>query len=162
MELQEITATRDVERYNQFLRARALPGPHAYTVLLGLDYFDLPSVVKAVKKGFAWKSFERFIKNIGLPMETIADIIGIPKRTLARRKAEGRLKPDESDHLLRLARVFARSLHLFDGDAEAARLWLTDLNIALGNIAPLEYARTEVGAQEVEHLVGRIQHGVFS
>ena len=160
METQEIT--RDVQRYNQFLKARALPGPHAYTVLLGLDYFDLPSVLKAVEKGFSWKCFERFVRNIALPAETIAEIIGIPKRTLARRKVEGRLKPDESDHLLRLARVFAKSLHLFAGDAEAARLWLTDLNMALGNIAPLEYARTEIGANEVENLVGRIQHGVFS
>ena len=156
-----VEVTKDVQRYNQFLKGRS-PGPHAYTVLLGLEYFDLPSVLKAVEKGFAWKSFERFVKNIALPAETIAEIIGIPKRTLARRKAEGRLQPDESDHLLRLARVFAKSLQLFAGDREAATLWLTDLNIALGNVAPLDYSRTEIGAREVEHLVGRIQHGVFS
>jgi putative toxin-antitoxin system antitoxin component (TIGR02293 family) len=153
--------TKDVERYRKFLKGR-WPGPHAYTVLLGLEYFDLPSVQKAVEKGFPWKSFERFVKNIGLPAESIADIVGIPKRTLARRKVEGRLKPDESDHLLRIARVFAKSLQLFDGDREAATLWLTDLNIALGRIAPLDYARTEVGASEVEALVDRIEYGIYS
>jgi len=41
-------------------------------------------------------------------------------------------------------------------------LWLTDDNIALGGVAPLEYARTEVGADEVENLVGQIQHGIFA
>jgi len=153
--------TKDVERYRRILKGPPL-GLHTYTVLLGLDYYDLPNILKAIQKGFRWKSFERFVENIGLPAEMIADLIGIPKRTLARRKTEGRLKPDESDHLLRLVRVFAKALELFDGDAEAARLWLTDLNMALGNIAPIDFARTEIGAQEVEHLVGRIQHGVFS
>ena len=155
------TVTKDVERYRKVLKGPSL-GPHTYTILVGLDYYDLPNILKAIEKGFPWKSFERFVANIALPAETIAEIIGIPPRTLARRKKEGRLKPDESDHLLRLARVFAKSLQLFHGDCEAATLWLTDLNIALGNIAPLDYARTEIGAQEVEHLVGRIQHGVFS
>jgi uncharacterized protein (DUF2384 family) len=27
---------------------------------------------------------------------------------------------------------------------------------------PLEYAETELGAREVEHLLGRIEHGVYS
>src|SRR5215212_9606759 len=143
--------TKDVARYRRILKGPSL-GPHTYTLLVGLDYYDLPNIVKAIQKGFSWKSFERFVENIALPAEVIAEIIGIPPRTLARRKKEGRLKPDESDHLLRLARVFAKSLQLFDGDREAATLCLTDLNMALGNIAPLDYARTEIGAQEVEAL----------
>ena len=45
---------------------------------------------------------------------------------------------------------------------EAATLFLTDINIALGGVAPLDFARTELGAEEVENLVGRIQYGIFS
>jgi len=154
-------ATKDVQRYTSFLHGRS-PGPQAYVVLLGLEYFDLPSLLKAVEKGLTWKAFARFVRNIGLPADSIGEIIGVPRRTLARRKAEGRLKPDESDRLLRLARVFAKSLQLFDGDHEAATLWLTDLNIALGRIAPLDFARTEIGADEVEALVDRIEYGIYS
>jgi putative toxin-antitoxin system antitoxin component (TIGR02293 family) len=154
------TMTKDIARFRE-LRNRP-PMPRNYVVLLGLDYFDLPSLLKAVEKGFSWKTFERFLKNIDLPAEMIADIMGIPRRTLARRKVEGRLKPDESDRLLRLARVFGSALDLYDGNREAAVLWLTDINIALGRIAPIEMARTQIGAEEVEHLVGRIQYGMFS
>jgi putative toxin-antitoxin system antitoxin component (TIGR02293 family) len=152
--------TKDVSRYWK-LRERPTM-PREYVVLLGLEYFDLPRILQAVEKGFFWKTFERFIKNIGLPAEQIADVLGIPRRTLARRKVEGRLTADESEKLLRLARVFGRALDLFHGDREAAVLWLTDINIALGGVAPLDFARTQLGAEEVSDLVGRIQYGIFS
>jgi putative toxin-antitoxin system antitoxin component (TIGR02293 family) len=151
---------RDLTRFKE-LRSRPST-PRSYVVLLGLDFFDLPSLLKAVEKGFAWKTFERFVRNIGLPTEQVADVLGIPRRTLARRKSEGRLKTDESDKLLRLARVFGSALDLFDGNRESAVLWLTDVNIALGKVAPIDIARTHVGADEVENLVGRIQFGLFS
>jgi putative toxin-antitoxin system antitoxin component (TIGR02293 family) len=131
-------------------------------VLLGMNEFDGPSVMRAIQKGLPWKTFARFADNIGLPAEQVADVIAIPPRTLARRTAEGRLKPDESDRLVRLARVFGKALDLFHGDRESATLWLTDLNLALGRVAPLDYARTEIGADEVEALVDRIQYGIFS
>lgn len=154
------TLTKDLDRFHK-LRG-SMRTPRRYVVLLGLDYFDLPSIVKAIEKGFTWKTFERFVDNLGLPAEQLADVLGIPRRTLARRKVEGRLKSDESDRLLRLARVYGNALDLFDSDRNAAVLWLTDDNIALGGVAPLEYARTEVGADEVENLVGQIQHGIFA
>lgn len=154
------TTTKDVERFHAL---RSQPAtPRGYIVLLGLDYFDLPSILKAIEKGFSWKTFERFLKNIDLPADQIADIIGIPRRTLARRKVEGRLKADESDRLLRLARVFGSALDLFNGNRDAAVLFLTDVNMALGGVAPIDLARTQIGAEEVEQLVGRIQYGMFS
>lgn len=152
--------TKDLERFRELRSRPAMP--RSYVVLLGLDYFDLPSIMKAVEKGFAWKTFERFVKNIGLPTEQVADVLGIPRSTLARRRNEGRLKSDESDRLLRLARIFGSALDLYEGNREAAVLWLTDINIALGHVAPLDFARTQIGADEVENLVGRIQYGIFS
>jgi len=156
----QASTTRDLDRFRDIRRRPA--APRGYVVLLGFDYFDLPSLLAAIEKGFSWKTFERLVKNIGLPAEEVADVIGIPRRTLSRRKAEARLKPAESDRLLRLARILGSALDLFDGDRNAATLWLTDVNIALGGVSPLELARTEVGAGEVENLVGQIQHGIIS
>ena len=34
--------------------------------------------------------------------------------------------------------------------------------VGLGGAIPLEYAETEVGAREVENLLGRIEYGVYS
>ena len=61
-----------------------------------------------------------------------------------------------------MSRVFARAIELFEGDDRAARRWLSAPQRALGGAVPLTLAKTEVGAREVERLVGRLEHGVFS
>ena len=59
-------------------------------------------------------------------------------------------------------RVFGRALELFEGDSRAAERWLSSPKRALGGAVPSELAETEAGAREVEALIGRIEHGVFS
>jgi putative toxin-antitoxin system antitoxin component (TIGR02293 family) len=98
----------------------------------------------------------------GLPIRDLASFLGIPERTLARRNAAGKLAPDESERLLRIAIVFEKAVGLFEGDVRAAVAWLTTPKKVFGERAPLAYARTELGAREVEALVGRLEHGVFS
>jgi uncharacterized protein (DUF2384 family) len=53
-------------------------------------------------------------------------------------------------------------MELFEGDGDAARSWLTARQPALGGMAPLEFAGTDVGAGEVESLIGRLEHGIPS
>ena len=89
-------------------------------------------------------------------------MVQISPRTLARRKDEGRLRPDESDRLVRVARIFGRAIDLFEGNAPAARQWLGKPNTALGGASPLEMVTSEVGAREIVGLIGRLEHGVFS
>jgi len=153
--------TRDVDRFRQFLRGGA-PGPHAYVVLLGLETFDIPALLKTVERGFVYRTFERFQRNICLPFEQVTALVDIPRRTLTRRKREGRFLPDESDRLLRASRLFGKTLELFEGDREAATEWLTTGQTGLGGALPVDLARTDVGAREVETLIGRLEHGVFS
>ena len=154
-------STKDLDRFRQQLR-RGAPGPHAYVVLLGLETFDSPALLRAVEKGLAYRTFERFRRNTSLSVERLVDLIRIPRRTLTRRKSDGRFLPDESDRLLRAARLFGKALQLFEGDRDAAVEWLTTAQPALGGSIPLDLARTETGVQEVERLVGRLEHGVFS
>ena len=115
-----------------------------------------------MRRGLTYGAFERLQRNTALSARTLADLAEIPTRTLARRREEGRLDPDESDRLLRVARVFGRALELFEVDAAAARRWLTTPQPAERGLVPLDLARTDVGAREVEHLVGRLEHGIPS
>ena len=92
----------------------------------------------------------------------VADLVAIPARTLQRRKVQGRLDPDESDRLLRVARVFAMALELFEGDARAAHDWFQTPARALGGEEPIRLAATDLGAREVEALIERLEHGVLA
>jgi putative toxin-antitoxin system antitoxin component (TIGR02293 family) len=155
------TATRDLDRFRRYLR-RGAPGPHAYVILLGLETFDPLDLLRAVKKGLSYRTFERFRQNTSLSFERVTGLINIPRRTMTRRKREGRFLPDESDRLLRASRLFGKILTLFEGDRNAATEWLTTAQPALGGTVPLDLANSEVGSREIERLVGRLEHGVFS
>ena len=135
---------------------------HFYVSLLGLHTFDTAKLLERVTEGLSFHSWERFLRATEIPKELAQSVIQIPPRTLTRRKAEGRLHTDESDRLIRAARIFARALILFEGDAEAARTWLLSPQAALGGTSPFEYASTEVGSREVEALIGRLEHGIPS
>lgn len=135
---------------------------YSYTELLGMKTTSLPVLLREVEKGLPYRAYERFAAALGATADDLLRFVSIPRRTLVRRKAEGRFSSDESDRLLRAARVFGRALDLFAGDREAAFEWLSQPQIALGGSIPLDVARTEVGAHEVELLVLRIEHGVYS
>lgn len=131
-------------------------------VLLGLRLSDPAEIIKRVEEGFSFHTLERFQKVTQIPTDDLAEVVAIKLRTLHRRKKEGRLDPDESDRLLRVSRVFAKTLDLFEGDAEAARQWFYTPARALGGRRPLDFARTDLGTREVESLIDRLEQGVLT
>ena len=98
---------------------------------------------------------------LGLGAEELAGHLCISRSTLIRRRKARRLDMQESDRLLRYARLYARAEETL-GDAASAREWLQTPARALGYVSPLEFAETEAGGREAENLLGRIEHGVFS
>lgn len=143
------------------IRHAADPVP-SYAELLGLRRSAPLQVAERVREGLGYASFERFRRHAAVTAGELASLVSIPARTLARRKAVGRLEPEESDRLVRLARVFAQALQLFEGNAASARRWLATPLAVLGSATPLHTATTDPGAREVEALIGRLEHGIPS
>ncbi len=135
---------------------------HDYTTLIGIKVKNSVDLVKHVEAGLSFAAVEALQDQMKLASKEMAKLLDIKFRTFVRRKEAGRLQPAESDRVLRTSRLFARSKDLFDGDEQAARTWLMSPNRALGGAAPLEIAKTEVGAREVENIIGRLEHGVFT
>ncbi len=129
---------------------------------LGLKPARADELIRQIERGFSFKALQSLASVSGVPAPEIASIIGIPERTLARRKAAGRLAPDESERLLRISAVFEKAVELFEGDVARAVVWLTTPKKVFGGQSPLAYSRTELGAREVENLIGRLEHGIFS
>ena len=153
--------TADIITFRRIVREKG-GGPHYYVALLGLQTFETVKLLERVEAGFSFSTFERLQRNLALQTEELADLVQITLRTLARRREEGRLTSEESDRLLRASRVFGRALALFEGDVDAARTWLSTPALALSNRTPQEISSTDIGAREVENLIGRLEHGVFS
>lgn len=119
----------------------------------------LAQIREALRQGVPRTAFESLRDDLGVSTEEFAEILGIPTRTLARRT--DRFKPDESERLLRVGSVVQKALDVLE-EKESARRWMTQPKRALGGLTPLRCCDTEVGAREVEALLGRIEHGVFS
>lgn len=118
-------------------------------------------LVSVVQNGLRFSELETLRAEMGLPVNQLAEKLGIPRATLHRRKVFGRLEADESDKVIRFARLFRQAKDVFGGNEEA-RQWLAFPQYGLGGAVPLDYARSEVGAREVENLLGRIEYGVYS
>lgn len=133
-----------------------------YRKILGLRSKTLQGVMNKVLAGLDFKTAERLRLRLELTLTEFADAVQIAPRTLHRRRQGGRLQPDESDRVLRLCRLLGRAEDLFDGDERQARLWLQRKQRALGARSPLLAARTDIGVRQVDELIGRLEHGVFT
>lgn len=117
--------------------------------------------IEMIRRGIPADAVESVLKATRVSRSELAQVLGIPERTLARRKREGVLNSAESAKLLRLARVVGRAIEVFE-DCEPALHWLKAPNAALAGRTPLSLLDTDIGAESVLDTLGRIEHGVFA
>lgn len=122
---------------------------------------NLDELRETVKTGLPYASLEALIGKFGLAREEAAAALHLPRRTIARRKKQRKLRADESDRLLRLARVSAQAAATLGSEEKAAQ-WLRRPNRALGNLVPLDLIDSDIGTRQVEEVLGRIEHGNIS
>ena len=130
-------------------------------VVLKRRITTLEDLRQTVQAGLPYHALEAVMERFGLGQAEVAAVLGVPPRTMARRKRSRRLHPDESDRLIRLARLATQAVQVF-GKEDKAAMWMHRPNRALGNQAPLNLLRTDLGAKQVEEVLGRIEHGVIS
>ena len=118
-------------------------------------------LIDRVRQGLPVSELAALQTGLQVPLEQLASKLAISRATLQRRKASGKLSPGESDKLMRFSRLLSHATEVF-GDAANGRDWLKTPQRGLGGAVPLEYAETEIGAREVENLLGRIDHGVYA
>jgi putative toxin-antitoxin system antitoxin component (TIGR02293 family) len=116
-------------------------------------------VVQVMPAGLGFGELEALREQLDLSMDQLIAKLGLARATLHRRKTTGRLTTDESDKVVRFARLLGHAVHLFGG-LDQARQWLKTPQRELGGAVPLDRAQTEDGAREVENLLDRIGYGV--
>jgi putative toxin-antitoxin system antitoxin component (TIGR02293 family) len=129
--------------------------------VLSKQHLPIKRMIERINKGLPYGELEHLRSEIDEPMDSLARHLSIPRSTLQRRKAERRLSPQESERMMRFWKILRQAVDLF-GSIDRARAWLKFPQFGLGGVVPLEYARTEIGAREVEALLGRIDYSVYS
>ena len=128
---------------------------------IGIKPQNTSAIIAQIQKGLPITAFTRLKNNLDTTDKELAGVLGIPVSTLARRKKGKRFPYVESERIFRIARLFDKAVNVFGKD-DLARKWLKEPAWALGDVAPIDYAKTELGAHEVENLLGRIEDGVFT
>jgi putative toxin-antitoxin system antitoxin component (TIGR02293 family) len=99
------------------------------------------------------------VQRLGLFSDGEIQRFIIPARTRRHREEKKeRLTVEESDRLVRMARVQALAEDVF-GDPSRANRWLRESLGELSGTAPLDWARTEAGARVVEEILAKIDWG---
>jgi len=106
-------------------------------------------LIRRIQKGLSFSELKALQDSIDMPFEQLAAKLSISRSTLHRHK------------VMRFARLLEHATDVF-GDIDKARAWLKHPQYGLGGAAPLDYAETEIGAREVDNLLGRIDYGVYS
>jgi putative toxin-antitoxin system antitoxin component (TIGR02293 family) len=127
--------------------------------LLGAKIDSEVDLVKIVNAGLPSTALDRMVAEIDMDLRLIGS-----ETTVRRRMQEKQLfTTDESERLVRLARVASMAEALF-GNTQAAAAWLSARLDYLSDsdpISPLELAATDSGARLVESLMLRTAHGIF-
>ncbi len=110
---------------------------------IGIKSKNIDDLILKVKEGLPIGSFEKLRKRLDVSDHFLSQIVNIPKRTLTRRKQQGRLNTQESEKVLRIARLYDKALEVFE-DEQAAETWLKAPARGLGEVIPLIYAKTEL------------------
>lgn len=115
----------------------------------------------AVRDGLPARAVRSLAEKTSTTLTQLQEVARIDRSTFARRaRSHTRLKSDESDRIVRVARIAALAIDAMGrGDGLA---WLHEPNRALGNRMPITLLDTDVGARQVEQILGRIEHGVIS
>lgn len=118
--------------------------------------------IKIVRRGLPTQAVRHLFAEMLITRDEIAKALQIPTRTFSRRMKSAAFEPIESEKLIRLGRVYAFAKEVFNDDATKATEWIKRPNRALGNVTPLSLLDSELGAEQVNDTLGRLQEGVIS
>lgn len=129
--------------------------------ILGRGVTTEGALSETLQRGLPFAALVALQGRLELSDAEVAVVAGIHPRTLARRKAQKRLRAEESDRVSRVARVAAHAVDVLGSENNAVR-WLRHPNRALGGVAPLQLISTDLGVRRIEAILAHIDWGDVS
>lgn len=124
--------------------------------LLGLKSYKAIDQAIHKRKGFSFRVFKTFSKNVELTQAEVGMMIGLNVDKLKTRKKIGRLNWKESDKLWAVANVLEVSRHAKWKDIFTSEWLRTPNKKYFCGMSPLEVCSTETGRNKVRDVIFRI------
>ena len=135
-----------------------------FVTLMPLSAFQVAkmpptSAIDLIRAGLPAGSFEAAAKALSLTVDELAAKLGISPRTIRdQRKKKVRLSSENTEKLVRIARIQTLARSIFSTDAAVAE-WLNAPAPALNGIKPIDLVDTDTGAREIEAILHGIAYG---
>ena len=134
-------------------------GREEFAVREAMVEWDLSTAARKIDAGLNTELLFSISEELDISGTELSTVVSIPPRTLARRKQEDRLPPDESDRVYRIIRIIDLATEIL-GSIDNARKWLKEPNYTLSERTPLSYMDTGPGSILVERALRQVQHGL--
>ncbi len=124
---------------------------------------NIDELRETVKAGLPYASLKALMDKFGFTREEAFTTLHLPSRSRSKalRLKRTTLQADESDRVLRLARISAQTAATL-GSTQKATDWLRRPNRALRNRSPFDLLDSDIGTRQVEDTLNRIEHGIIS
>jgi putative toxin-antitoxin system antitoxin component (TIGR02293 family) len=125
---------------------------------LGSVIRNLRDLRLRVEEGLPVQALDSVARHVATNDRAAAEIKRriVPKTTLARRQ---RLTLEESERLERLARITALAEEVWENEGDAHE-FLHSEQPQLGGVRPIEMAKSDPGAREVENLLMKLEYSL--
>ena len=117
-------------------------------------------LMNLARQGLYKSALVSLAQLLELSTKDLVQYLHISERTLQRYDQKKKLSPELSDRLIQLAKVYARTIEVFEEQDKAIK-WLKYPSHALGGITPLSCLDNFSGVELILDELGRIEYGVY-
>ncbi len=117
--------------------------------------------MEATRKGIAKKGLEQLKKKADLDYDQLSYILHVARATLIGKKGTEKFPTLLSEKIMSLADIYSYGYEVF-GSEEEFNKWIFQPVAALGGKSPYQVMDNQYGREEVKHVIGRIEYGVYS
>lgn len=116
--------------------------------------------IELVKQGVTKDQLAILKDTLGLEYATLGKMLSVTDRTLYLKKDKEVFSQSVSDRIMSIVDVYGHAYDIFR-DRKKVVQWMKRKNKAFGDLAPLEVMDTQVGMQEVQHELRRLEMGIY-
>jgi len=129
--------------------------------ITAFEVAEMPTTkaVEVIRAGLPARAFIGVADALYVTVDVLAAKLGVSPRTIRdQRKKLARLSSENTEKLVRIARIQKQAKKIFSTD-EAVSEWLTSPAPALEGTKPIDLLDTDLGAREIEAVLNGIAYG---